>query len=102
MMHIVEGLVAYREDGTVAPMLAESVTPSADGLTYTFKLRQGVKFHNGAALASADVVASMKKWLDPATKWLCLADFNGSKGLKIESVEAPGVTHIRYVRASLS
>jgi peptide/nickel transport system substrate-binding protein len=89
MMHIVEGLVGYREDGAVAPMLAESVSASADGKTYTFKLRTNVKFHNGAPMTSADVVASMKRWLDPATKWLCLADFDGSKGVKIESVDAP-------------
>jgi peptide/nickel transport system substrate-binding protein len=89
MMHIVEGLVGYREDGTTGPMLAESVSTSADGKTYTFKLRPNVKFHNGAAMTSADVVASTKRWLDPATKWLCLADFDGSKGVKIESVEAP-------------
>lgn len=94
MMHIVEGLVGYREDGSVAPMLAESVSASADGKAYTFKLRQGVKFHNGAPLTAADVVASMKKWLDPATKWLCLADFDGSKGLKIESVEAPDASTV--------
>lgn len=94
MMHIVEGLVGYREDGSVAPMLAESASASADGKTYTFKLRQGVKFHNGAPLTSADVVASTKKWLDPATKWLCLADFDGSKGLRIESVEAPDASTV--------
>lgn len=88
-MHVVEGLVAYREDGSTAPMLAESVQVSADGRTYTFKLRPNVKFHNGAAMTSADVVWSMKRWLDPATKWLCLPDFDGTKGVKIESVEAP-------------
>ena len=89
MMHVVEGLVGYREDGSVAPMLAESVQASPDGKTYTFKLRPNVKFHNGAAMTSADVVWSMKRWLDPATKWLCLPDFDGTKGVKIESVEAP-------------
>jgi peptide/nickel transport system substrate-binding protein len=94
MMHIVEGLVGYREDGTTAPMLAESVSASADGKTYTFKLRPNVKFHNGAPMTSADVVAGLKKWLDPATKWLCLADFDGSKGVKIESVEAPDATTV--------
>ncbi len=46
MMHIVEGLVAYKEDGAPAPMLAESVEVSKDGKAYTFKLRKGVKFQN--------------------------------------------------------
>lgn len=41
ILHIVEGLVAYREDGTVGPLLAERVEMSADGRTYTFALRRG-------------------------------------------------------------
>jgi peptide/nickel transport system substrate-binding protein len=40
ILHIVEGLVAYREDGSIGPLLAESVETSADGLTYTFHLRR--------------------------------------------------------------
>lgn len=88
MMHIVEGLVAYREDGTPAPLLAQSIDVSADGKTYTFHLRDGVKFHNGAPLTADDVVWSWRRYLDPKTMWMCLADFDGSRGLKIESVEA--------------
>src|SRR5687768_7623510 len=89
IMHVVEGLVAYKEDGTPAPMLTQSINISPDGKTYTFKLRQGVKFHNGAPLTSADVAWSWKRLLDPATNWLCAADFNGSRSVKVESVEAP-------------
>src|SRR5262245_17789925 len=50
VMHMVEGLVTYREDTTVGLMLAKSVDVSPDSRTYTFKLREGVKFHNGETL----------------------------------------------------
>lgn len=50
------------------PVLAESYTKSDDGLTYTFKLRQGVKFHNSKELTSEDVVASMNRWLTTSSK----------------------------------
>src|SRR5438128_207549 len=43
-------------------MLAESHTVSKDGLTYTFKLRQGIKFHNGKEMTSEDVVPSLARW----------------------------------------
>lgn len=42
-----EPLVSYQENGKLEPALAESWTISDDGKTYTFKLRQGVKFSDG-------------------------------------------------------
>ena len=53
LLHIVEGLVAAREDGSVGPMLASSWTISPDGRTYRFTLRPGIRFHNGAPLTAA-------------------------------------------------
>jgi peptide/nickel transport system substrate-binding protein len=48
IVNIYEGLLKYADDSTaVQPSLAESWTISDDGLSYTFKLRQGVKFHDG-------------------------------------------------------
>lgn len=60
IQNVYEGLVFF--DGPsaskVVPQLAESFTVSDDGLTYTFTLRQGVKFHNGADLDVNDVLYS--------------------------------------------
>jgi peptide/nickel transport system substrate-binding protein len=50
---------------TIITDLATSVEPSADSKVYTFKLRQGVKFHDGTPFTADDVVASLKRQLDP-------------------------------------
>jgi peptide/nickel transport system substrate-binding protein len=89
VLQLVEGLVAYNEAGTVEPLLAEKLDVSPDGKTYTFRLRQGVTFHNGAELTSADVVWSWNRYMDPKTEWRCLSEFDGRNGLKVEAVEAP-------------
>jgi len=88
VLHIVEGLVGYDEQGQPKPLLAEKIALSDDGRTYTFTLRDGVKFHNGAALTAADVVAAWKRYMTPALKWRCLSQFDGSGQTRIESVEA--------------
>lgn len=62
--HIFEGLMAPNENSKPVPMLAESVDVSDDGMTYTFNLREGIKFHNGKEMTSEDVVASMERWLE--------------------------------------
>jgi len=89
MAHIVEGLVAFRDDTSIGPMLADSWTISNEGKTYTFHLRQGVKFHNGAGMTAADVVWSFKRWLDPATQWRCLSEFSANGIARIDKIEAP-------------
>jgi peptide/nickel transport system substrate-binding protein len=60
--HIYEGLYSLDSTNKPIPMLAEGHTISKDGLVYTFKLRQGVKFHNGKEMTSEDVVASLARW----------------------------------------
>ncbi|WP_347906194.1 ABC transporter substrate-binding protein [Pseudomonas purpurea] len=89
ILHVVEGLVAYREDASVGPLLASKVQVSDDGLEYRFILRDGVKFHNGATLTAADVLWTWKRYLDPATQWRCLADFDGRSVAKVVDISAP-------------
>src|SRR5438034_10762219 len=60
--HIYEGLYSLDSANKPIPMLAESVAISKDGLVYTFKLRQGVKFHNGKEMTSEDAVPSSARW----------------------------------------
>jgi peptide/nickel transport system substrate-binding protein len=61
-LHIFETLYARDENATAVPELAEGVKISADGLTYVFPIRKGVKFHNGKELDAGDVVASIERY----------------------------------------
>ncbi|MEO3944673.1 ABC transporter substrate-binding protein [Gorillibacterium sp. CAU 1737] len=61
--NIFEQLYTLNANYEPVPQLAKSVETSSDGLTYTFPLREGVKFHNGKELTAEDVVASMNRWL---------------------------------------
>lgn len=65
---IFEPLVTLNSKYEVVPMLAESYEVSQDGLSITFPLRKGVKFHNGKEMTADDVVASMNKWLKVSTQ----------------------------------
>jgi peptide/nickel transport system substrate-binding protein len=60
--NIFETLFAPDKNWVVRPMLATGYTVSADRKTYTISLRTGVKFQNGQAMTSADVVASLERW----------------------------------------
>ncbi|WP_169567331.1 ABC transporter substrate-binding protein [Sneathiella limimaris] len=55
LYNIYEGLTRIDSEGKVQPLLAKSWTVSPDGLVYTFKLEEGVKFHDGADFDSSDV-----------------------------------------------
>jgi peptide/nickel transport system substrate-binding protein len=54
-LNVYEGLVRLDRMGKIQPLLAESWTAAPDGLTYTFRLRAGVKFHDGSAFDAAKV-----------------------------------------------
>ncbi|MFD0871838.1 MULTISPECIES: ABC transporter substrate-binding protein [Paenibacillus] len=61
MFNVFEGLLKPNERGEVQPAIAQSYEISDDGLTYTFKLREGVKFHNGNPVTAEDVQYSYER-----------------------------------------
>jgi ABC-type transport system substrate-binding protein len=62
------------------PSLAESFTVSPNGLTYTFKLRKGVKFTNGREVVASDVKYSIERAVDPKTQGPGAGFFGAIKG----------------------
>src|ERR1700750_2414945 len=61
-MNIYESLMTRDENNHPILELAEAMIESPDHMTYTFKLRQGIHFHNGKLMTSADVVASFDRY----------------------------------------
>ncbi len=65
--NIYEGLVSRTQENEIVPRLASDYEVSDDGLTYTFTLNEGIVFHSGTALTSADVVSSFEAVRTDAT-----------------------------------
>jgi peptide/nickel transport system substrate-binding protein len=83
-------LVRFDENMAIQPELAESWTLSDDRLTWTFKLRQGVRFHDGQELTSADVKFTFDRLLEKSAGGR--ADFTA-----VERVEPAGKYQVRFV-----
>ena len=100
LYNIYETLTKINEDGSVSPLLAESWRASPDLTTYTFKLRKGVKFHNGEPFDSAAVKFSYERNAAPTST-------NKDKSLyqAFESVIAPDaetiVVKLKYSEPNL-
>jgi ABC-type transport system substrate-binding protein len=104
---VFDGLMDYKPGTTeLVPDLAESFTVSDDGLTYTFKLRHGVKFHNGREMTAADVKYSLERTCNPATQspgagyYGALAgfdDFQAGKAKELAGVQAPDDYTVKIV-----
>jgi peptide/nickel transport system substrate-binding protein len=81
---IFEGLTGLDKEGNVVPSLAKSWDVSRDGLTYTFSLRPGVKFHNGKTMTASDVKWSVDYMRDPKNRAYLYSQLS-----EVKSVEAP-------------
>lgn len=96
------------QSGKLVPSLAQSWSISADGLTYDFKLRPGVKFHHTAwftpsrDLSAADVQFSFSRMLDASNPWHQVAQsgFPHAQSLRlpelIKSMETPDPLTVRF------
>ena len=82
--NIFEGLTRIDQNGAVKLALAKEVTVADNGLEYIFKLNDGIKFHDGSELDSADVVFSLERAMAEES-------VNAQKGLfePIDNVSAP-------------
>ncbi len=65
LMNLYRGLMIYEGDRAVPDMAADWPEISADGLTYTFKIKPGIRFHNGREVEAADFQYSLNRVLDP-------------------------------------
>ncbi len=92
---VYDGLTYTDENGNVAGAIAESFEESADHLTYSFKIRQGITFQNGDALTADDVSYSYDRYMqDDAINGATLTNY-------VESFEQPDqysfVVHLKKV-----
>ncbi|MQX36339.1 ABC transporter substrate-binding protein [Roseospira navarrensis] len=94
-----DGLMDY-EPGTtdLVTDLAESFEVSEDGTVYTFKLREGVTFHNGREMTAADVKYSLDRVVNPETQSPGAGFFDSIEGFEAaNSGEADGLSGIEVV-----
>ncbi|BDZ38693.1 ABC transporter substrate-binding protein [Microbacterium suwonense] len=92
--NIYEGLVTRTQDNQIEDRLASSHEISPDGLTYTFTLNEGITFHDGSALTSADVVSSYE-----AVKTDAAVQGN-TEFAGVESITAPDEKTVEITLAS--
>ncbi|PKQ33519.1 MAG: peptide ABC transporter substrate-binding protein [Actinobacteria bacterium HGW-Actinobacteria-11] len=89
--NIYEGLVSRTQENEIEGRLASDYTVSDDGLTYTFTLNEGIQFHDGTALTSADVVSSYETVRTDATVQ------GNAEFAKVSSITAPDATTVEIV-----
>ncbi|MCZ8536974.1 ABC transporter substrate-binding protein [Paenisporosarcina quisquiliarum] len=94
--NIFETLVNFgKQDTEINPGLAKKWEPSEDGLTYTFELEEGIKFHDGTDFNAEAVVANFERWANGSGEDFyyyssMFGGYKGDEGHVIESVTADG------------
>ncbi|WP_342543034.1 ABC transporter substrate-binding protein [Paenisporosarcina sp. FSL H8-0542] len=94
--NVFETLVNFgKQDTEINPGLAKEWKPSEDGLTYTFQLEEGVKFHDGTDFNAEAVVANFERWANGSGEDFyyyssMFGGYKGDEGHVIDSVTADG------------
>ncbi|MDR0469158.1 MAG: ABC transporter substrate-binding protein [Peptococcaceae bacterium] len=86
LLNVYEGLLAFNEKGEFIPSLAKSYAISDDGLSYSFELKQGIRFHNGQSFSSEDVKYTYEALAGLAGE----APLNATMSQLVKSVETLG------------
>jgi len=81
--HVLEYLTCLSSQGLAVPYLLEKWAASADLLTWTLNIRQGVRFNNGQELTAADVIFNFNQWLDK--------DLNSAMSAALSFLDASGI-----------
>jgi ABC-type transport system substrate-binding protein len=89
---VYDGLVRFTEDMSIVPALATSWNVGPDGRTWTFKIRRGVSFQDGAPLTAQAVVADLEREINPSTN-----QSNRPLWDPIHSVSAPDANTVQIV-----
>ncbi|MDI6772495.1 MAG: ABC transporter substrate-binding protein [bacterium] len=89
--NVLQGLVKFNVKGEIIPALAESWKISPGGLTYTFALRQNVKFHDGSAFTAQDVLFKFERARDAKSGHMHPAYYRD-----ITKIETPNATTVVF------
>ena len=99
MLNVFEGLVRPTPDGGIEPAVAQSYSVSNDGLTYTFILRRGIKFHNGDLVTVDDLRYTFERLMGKDTGKPLTSNLDA-----VASLETPDastfVVHLKKVNSS--
>jgi peptide/nickel transport system substrate-binding protein len=89
-----ESLAEYTPERTIELTLAESITPSDDGMSWTIRLKKGLVFHDGRPITADDVIFSLRRIIDPESPK------NGAPGLG--SLRMDGMTKVDELTVELA